>query len=598
MTNDPEARSINSRDRQKLPVAVLVRTAMLCWLGFTGVLSAQSSDPPSSEYSAISDAMLAAPDPADWLMWRGSYSLSGHSALSQINTGNVAELELAWSIALSAGGNMTTPLVHDGVLFIADTDNILRALDARNGNPLWQYRHQSENLDGRRIGIALHGNKVIVPHNDLNLVALDVASGEVLWQLAIKTPAVAEPPGYYSLRGAPLIARGMVVQGVGATLTPEGGFIIGVELATGEEKWRFHTVARPDAPGGNSWNNLPLAARSGGSVWIPGSYDPVLDLVYFGTAPTYDTAPLLADLGLDGVNNHALFTNSTLALRPLTGELVWYFQHLPNDQWDLDWAYERQLAELPVHGSLRKVVFTAGKMAVYDVLDAASGQYLDSVDVGLQNMIVAIDPLSGDKSMHPDTMPDAERSAMLCPFMLGGRNWQAGAFNPDHAMLYLPVAELCMRYGPMRDGNLLSTAVAVEALPHPDTDGHFGRIQAIDMQTRQLAWASRERTPPTTAALSTAGGLVFAGFLDQHFKALDAATGNPLWQVDLGHLPSSFPISYAVDDRQYIAIVRGQPSRFIGSLYGLMAGFLTDQGGLQTPNATPALLVYALPLKP
>ncbi len=121
------------------------------------------------------------------------------------------------------------------------------------------------------------------------------------------------------------------------------GFIVGLDLETGIEQWRFHTVARPDRPGGNTWNNLPLNARSGGSVWIPGSYDPALDLVYFGTAPTYDTEPLRLDLGEDGVSNDALFTNSTLALRPRTGELVWYFQHMPNDRWDLDWVYERQI---------------------------------------------------------------------------------------------------------------------------------------------------------------------------------------------------------------------------------------------------------------
>ena len=528
-------------------------------------------------------------------MWRGSYDLSGHSGLSQINRDNVADLELAWSMPLSQGGNMTTPLVHDGVLFIADTNNILRAVDARNGKELWQYQHESENFDGRRIGIAIRDNKLIVPHNDMDLVALDARSGDKIWELAIETPANPEDRGYHSLRGAPLIAGDTVVQGIGATVTPQGGFIIGVDLETGIEKWRFHTVARPDGIGGNTWNNLALEDRSGGSVWISGSYDAELDLVYFGTAPTYDTAPLLDDLGIEGVNNDALFTNTTLALRPSTGELVWYFQHIPNDQWDLDWVYERQLAEVNINGEPRKIVFTAGKMALYDVLDAATGQYINSVDVGFQNMITSIDPQTGDKTRHPNTIPNAELSAVLCPSFLGGRNWQSAAYNVNRKMVYLPMSEMCMNFGPIGEGTLLTTGVEFSFAPRPNHDGGFGRIQAIDMNTMELAWAHSEDTPPSTAILSTAGDVLFAGFLDQTFRAFNSETGEELWQTGLEHLPSSFPISFAVDGKQYVAIVRGQPSRWIGNLYGTINGFLESEGGLPVPSSEPALMVYALP---
>jgi alcohol dehydrogenase (cytochrome c) len=561
-----------------------------------GFVSAQgSSASPLADYSAVTDSMLQSPDPEDWLMWRRTYDLSGHSTLNQINRENVANLDLAWSVPLSQGGNMTTPLVHDGVLFIADTNNVLLALDARNGNELWRYQHESEIFDGRRIGIALHGNKVIVPHNDMDLVALDAKTGNLVWEHAVYTPAAPNGPGYYSLRGAPMVANGMIVQGVGATMTPEGGFIIGIDLETGTEQWRFHTVARPDGPGGNTWNNLPLEARSGGSVWIPGSYDPDLNLVYFGTAPTYDTGPLLEDLGIDGVSNDALYTNSTLALNPLTGELAWHFQHVANGQWDLDWVYERQLDELEIDGESRKVVFTAGKMALYDVMDASTGQYLGSLDTGIQNMITGIDPITGAKTFHPNTIPNAELGHVLCPFVLGGRNWQAGAHNTDTNMVYLPLSEMCMMFGPMGDGNLLSTGVATTPTPRPDYDGNFGRYQAINLKTMELAWRHREMAPPTTAALSTGGGLVFGGFLDQSFKAFDAETGEVLWQTDMEHLPSSFPISYAVDGKQYVAMVRGQPSRFIGTLFGAVGGFLAEEGrSLPTPSSDPALMVYAL----
>ena len=547
-----------------------------------------------NSYTPIDERIMQDPPAADWLMWRNRYDLSGHSALNLINRDNVAELEESWSIPLSQGGNMTTPLVHDGVMFIADTNNILLALDARSGIELWRYQHESENFDGRRQGIALYDDKVFVPHNDLDLVALNVRTGAVEWESSISTPTQAMR-GYYGLRGAPMVANGILIQGVTATMVPQGGFIVGLDIETGLEKWRFHTVARPDGPGGNTWNNLSLQERSGGSVWNSGSYDAELDLVYFGAAPTYDTAPLLEDLGISGVSNDALYTNSTIALRPQTGELVWHFQHMPNDQLDLDWVYERQLDELEINGRNRKVVFTAGKMALYDVVDAQTGEYLDSLDLGVQNVITAVDPETGAKSLNADSIPNKESNHLVCPYFLGGRNWQSGAYNPDTRMLYLPVLEMCMMAGLMADGTLLSTGIEATPAPRADSDGQFGRLQAINMDTMELAWRHREATPPSTPLLSTGGGLVFGGNLDSSFKAYDAETGAVLWQASLGNLPSSFPITYAVEGKQYVAVVQGQPSRFTGTLYGIISDFLgEDNPAIKTPTDQPKLVVFSL----
>jgi alcohol dehydrogenase (cytochrome c) len=544
--------------------------------------------------------MLMSPPAEDWLMWRRTYDLSGHSPLSQINRDNVADLDVAWSVELGSGTSMTTPLIHDGVMFIADTENRLLALDATSGEELWRYQHDMDNTDARRVSMALHGDTLVVPHNDLDLVALNARTGEVRWQHSVATPVAQDEiqRGYYSLRSGPLVANGMVVQGVAATsIVPEGGFIVGIDLNSGDEMWRFHTVARPDGPGGNTWNNLPLEGRSGGSVWIPGSYDPELDLVYFGTAPTYDTEPLRLHLGIDGVNNDALYTNSTLALRPRTGELAWHFQHMANDQWDLDWAYERQLAELEIDGQPRKAVFTAGKMALYDVLDAATGEYLTSVDTGIQNMIAAIDPESGDKTLASIAIPNAEDANLLCPYMLGGRNWQSGAYDSQNKMLFLPLSELCMMAGPVGSGGaLLTSGVATSVQARPDTDGNFGRIQAINMETMSLAWQHRVKAPATIATLSTDGGLVFTGFLDLTFKALDAETGEQLWAANLGAIPSSFPVSYAVDGKQYIAVIRGQPSPYFGSVLGSnIRSLLADRNeSIPRPSEGPAMMVFAL----
>lgn len=246
-------------------------------------------------------------------------------------------------------------------------------------------------------------------------------------------------------------------------------------------------------------------------MWNSGSYDAELGLVYFGAAPTYDTGPLLENLDVDGVTNDALFTNSTMALRPRTGELAWHFQHMPNDQLDLDWVYERQLDELEINGQSRKVVFTAGKMALYDVVDAETGEYLESIDLGLQNIVSAVNPQTGAKSINPDSVPNREANHLLCPYFLGGRNWQAGAYNPDTKMLYLPALEMCMMAGLMADGNLLSTGIEATPAPRANSDGKFGRLQAINMETMEMAWRHRELTPPSTPLLSTAGGLVFGG---------------------------------------------------------------------------------------
>ncbi len=574
------------------PISTFLCFSIFC----SSPVLAQTSDAELLQsLSFVSSSMLEDPPAQDWLLWRRTYDSQGFSPLSQVNKENVGRLVQAWKTDISPGPNMATPLVHDGVMFLADTRDTILALDARSGAELWQYKHLSESGPNAKIGIALHGNKVLVPTLDLHLIALDNKSGSVLWDHEIIAPAAGPIP--YSLRGSPLVANGVVIQGVTATMTPEGGFIVGIDLDSGEEIWRFHSIARPDEPGGNTWNNLSLGERSGGSVWVSASYEPTLDLVYYGTAPTYDTAPLLPSLGLPEVSNDALYTNATIALRPKTGELVWYYQHMANDQWDLDWVYERQIVDLEIDGAQRRIIVTAGKMALYDALDAASGEYLFSIDVGLQNIVTSVDPDTGEKTLHPNAIPNSERAHLLCPFSNGGRNWQAAAMNPESKMLFLPLAEICMMAGPTTDqGGLLSTGVALTPAPLPGNDGKFGRLQAINLETREISWNFREDVPPTSAVLATAGGLIFGGALDQSFKAFDQDNGEVLWETDLGDIPASFPISYSIDGKQYIAVVIGQPSIHANIWLGVVSAFLGANGAsLRNLSRTgPAVVVYAL----
>ena len=547
----------------------------------------------------VTAEMLENPADGNWLIWRKTYDSQGFSPLDQINTGNVAGLAEAWRTPLGQGSSMATPLVHDGVMFLADTNDTVLALDAGSGEELWRYEHATgadatRGLNGK-FGIAIYRETLIVPTLDLRLLALDFRSGELVWEHAIAVSAAN--PGRYSLRAAPLLADGVIVQGVTATMVPEGGFIIGVDAGSGEELWRFHTVAGPDDPGGNTWNDIAGTERQGGSVWVSGSYDPELDLVFFGPAPTYHTAPLLDAAEIPGVSNDALYTNSTIALRPRSGELVWHFQHVANDQWDLDWSFERQIVEVDVDGAPRKAVITAGKMALYDALDAATGEYLFSIDLGLQNMVASIDPQTGVKTMNANARPNAENAVLICPQPIGGRNWLAAAVNPANNMLFLPLAETCMMGGPTGgDSNLLSTGVSISSVPPPDSDGNIGRLQAVNLATQELAWSFREFMPPSSAVLATGGGLVFSGALDQSFKAFDQADGEVLWSTDLGDIAASFPISYSVNGKQHIALIVGQPGLHASALIGhamQTSGDLSRFAGLTREG--PALVVFALP---
>ena len=576
------------------------------WVSIGFAQSADSTPTGGSELltslSPVTNAMLLEPPAEDWLLWRQSYDSHGFSSLDQITSENAAELELAWKIPLAPGPNMATPLVHDGVMFLASTEDIVLALDARTGIELWRYAHiattQLELGGGTlpaKVGLALSGNKVVVPSKDLHLLALDFRTGELIWDHALQTTAAGA--GSYSLRAAPLVIGDMIVQGVTATNVSEGGFIVGLDVNTGNEIWRFHTIAKPGEAGGNTWNDIPLTEREGGSVWLPGSYVPELDLAYFGTAPTYHTAPLVHPVDIPGVSNDALYTNTTLALRPRTGELVWHYQHVANDQWDLDWTFERQIIELSVNDVSRKVLVTAGKMALYDALDAATGEYLFSMDMGLQTLVTAIDTETGNKTLHPYATPSAEQNNLICPFPIGGRNWPSAAVNPQSKMLFLPMNETCMMAGVTGDIGVLSSGARFSPAPVPGGDGKIGRLQAVNLETRELAWNFRESAPLTSAVMATAGGLVFSGALDESFRALDASTGEVLWQTDLGDIPASFPISYSVDNKQYIALVIGQATLHASTLLYLESSLPGQENSplRSLSREGAALVVYALP---
>jgi alcohol dehydrogenase (cytochrome c) len=509
---------------------------------------------PLEHITPVSDTLLRKPNASDWLSWRRTHDDLGFSPLTQIRKDNVRRLRVAWSLALPPGPNEATPLVHDGVIFVHSYGDHLQALDAATGDELWQY---SRNLPPGGVAvvqrnIALYGNKVYFATSDAHVVALDMKSGVVVWDQPVGDSKNTR------ITGGPLVANGRVMQGTQGR-EPGGQEIVGLDSETGKILWRFNTIAQPGTPLGNSWNDLPLEKRNGGSVWTAGSYDAEQNLAFFGPAPTYDTGPLRDLLPRAGVTNDALYTNTTVALDPQTGRLVWHYQHLPNDQWDFDWAFERQIIRLPVDGRMRKLILTAGKEAVYDALDAETGGYVFSIDLGLQNIITAIDPKTGAKAVDPKLIPSRAGKITVCPHAGGAKSWLPGSYDAGTHILYVPLVESCMDMIPVGEGErgVLSSGVRWALRPRSDSDGRYGRLEAINLETRKTAWVQRQRAPQTTGVLATAGGVVFAGALDRWFTAYDAASGSPLWKMRLSDVPNSAPITYSVNGKQYVAAVVG-----------------------------------------
>ncbi len=498
----------------------------------------------------VTDVMLLDPPAEDWLHWRRTQNSRGHSPLDEINRSNVQNLDLAWSWALPSGENMMTPIVHDGVMFAYSFGDVLQALDATTGELLWGFERK---LDGgipadSKKGVAIYDDKIIIPTSDMHLIALDMKTGAVVWDRRVD---IGDEDGHW-FKSAPIIANGKAIIGLTGRQRVEGGnFILAVDANTGEEAWRFWTIARPDAPGGDTWNDLPLDQRTGGSVWIPGSYDPELNLVYFGPAPTYDTSRLRQ--GPDDLNNNsdALYTNSTIALNADTGELVWHYQHTNNDQLDHDWAFERTLVEIPVNGVMRKAVITGGKLAIFEAMDAATGEYLFSFDLDMQNVIAEIDASTGRKSLFPTAIPalDATLSQYslpgICPDWLGARNMQTTAYNAATGILFIPLSDTCL------DDD---TGERWQKYPDSSTDGSYGIIRAVNLATRETVWTQRQTGPQAAANLITDGGLLFIGSVDRWFKALDQDTGTVLWQRRLDNALNSYPVTYRVDGKQYVAV--------------------------------------------
>ncbi|RZO69925.1 MAG: alcohol dehydrogenase [Halieaceae bacterium] len=545
-----------------------------------GAFSMRRVDP----FRPVSTEELNQPDAADWLNWRRTPDGHGHSPLTKITRDNVSRLSMSWSMAMHEGSNQPTPLVRDGVMFLTHAHNKIQAIEAATGELIWEYQYTfppaSKMLGGPTRNIALWQDRLFLTTYDAAIVAIDATTGAELWRTE-----KADYREAFTHSAGPIVANGIVISGINGCelFTQDGCFITGHDPTTGVELWRTATLAEPGTPEYATWGNVAPDRRGGGDIWIAGSYDPELDLVYFGTS---QPKPWAAPSRGMSVEDAALYTNATLAMRPKTGELVWHFQHIPGETIDMEVGFERILADIDGEQTL----LTVGKDGILWKLNRATGEYLDLLDT-MGQTIFSVDRETGRLTYREDiAKANIGDTYTACPGIYGGHNWQSATYDDARHLLFLPVHQLCsdmtpreVDLGPGGGGYGADAAT----YPMPGKEGLAGALLAIDVRTMEVRWKIEQPALFLSGALSTDGGLLFIGDLDRHFQAFDTQTGARLWSTRLPAPAHGYPVTYEAEGRQFVAIPAG-----IGVFRALTAVIFPD---IYQPPDGQGLFVFSVP---
>ena len=537
----------------RLPLRLVIAGAAIGALAPAMPPEAAAQEP---VYTPVTDERLQSPSDGDWLMYRRTYDSWGYSPLDQITTGNVANLEPVWSLSTGVtSGHESPPVVNDGIMFVTTPEDRVIAVDARTGDQLWLYQRQfPEDMSHphrTNRGVGLYGDKVYYTTHDAFVVALDAVTGELAWEAEVADYRT----GYY-MTMAPLVANGKVLVGASGGERGIRGFVAAYDAESGDEVWRSHTIPGPGEPGNETWPGETW--RTGGaSIWITGSFDPELNLTYWGTG---NPGPWIGDQR-PGDN---LYTNSVVAFDADTGELKGYHQYHWNGSWDWDEVSAPLLIDVPRDGRTIPTLVHPARNGYLWMLERGPDAitFVDAQPYVDQNVFTAIDPVTGRPEYDSERKPGTNRPATFCPSLWGGKDWPPAAYSPQTGYLYIPANE-----------NLCSTMVGreVEYVPGQGFTGatsqvfvadgadHLGELQAWDLSTGEQVWTHEfPESQNWGPIMTTAGGLVFAGGThDRYFRAFDAATGEILWEQRTNSGVIGVPSSYAVDGVQYIAVQSG-----------------------------------------
>ena len=509
----------------------------------------------AAEYSPVTDERLLSPEPENWLMYRGTYDSQGYSPLDQINTENVAGLKAVWSFSTGMReGHQAPPVVNNGFMFVTTPNNHLLALDAETGEQLWRYERELpsdlQQMHPTNRGVGLYGNLVYMATADCFVVALDATTGEVVWETEIEDYGA----GYY-MTLAPLVAAGKVMVGVSGGEWGIRGFVAALDVQTGDAVWKTYTIPAPGEPGSESWPGDTW--KTGGvPVWITGSYDPATELTYWGTG---NGGPWTGDIR-DGDN---LYATSVLALEVDTGKLRAHHQYHWNDSWDWDEVSAPLLIDFMRDGETVPGLVHPGRNGYLWFLSRSANDigFVDAQAYVKQDVFTSLDPDTGRPTYDEEKKPGVDKPATFCPSLWGGKDWPPAAFSPRTRLLYIPANDnVCSHMtGVEEEYRKGRTFMGAEAELLVDAEaGFIGELQAWNVDTAEEVWSVKFEHHNWGPVLATAGDVVFMGGTnDRYFRAFDARTGEVLWQQRTNSGITGVPSSYAVNGKQYIAVLSG-----------------------------------------